>query len=250
MLDVIYGKNSVKEALISENRNIDKILILNSIHTDKKISEIKDLAKQKKIIFQFVGKEKFAPYKEYNHQGIIALVSPIEYTDLYDFIETHKDTGNLVMLDGVEDPHNLGAIIRSCVCAGIDGIIIPSRKNAPINMVVEKASAGAINKISIIKVNSPVTTLQELKNNNWWVIAAEADADDNYFDIDYCNSKFVLVMGGEHSGVSRSIMNISDFKVKIPMLRDFNSLNVSNATCIILYEYVRQKILSSKENKN
>ena len=242
MLDVIYGKNSVKEALISENRNIDKILILNSIHTDKKISEIKDLAKQKKIIFQFVGKEKFAPYKEYNHQGIIALVSPIEYTDLYDFIETHQDSGNLVLLDGVEDPHNLGAIIRSCVCAGIDGIIIPSRKSAPINMVVEKASAGAINKISIIKVNSPVSVLQELKENNWWVIAAEADADDNYFDIDYCNSKFVLVMGGEHSGVSRSIMNLADFKIKIPMLRDFNSLNVSNATCIILYEYVRQKL--------
>jgi len=242
MNDVIFGKNAIREALISEDRTIDKILILNSIHTDKKISEIKDLARQKKVVFQFAGKEKFAPYKDYNHQGIIALVSPIEYTDLYDFIETHQDSGNLVLLDGVEDPHNLGAIIRSCVCAGIDGIIIPSRKSAPINMVVEKASAGAINKISIIKVNSPVSVLQELKENNWWVIAAEADADDNYFDIDYCNSKFVLVMGGEHSGVSRSIMNLADFKIKIPMLRDFNSLNVSNATCIILYEYVRQKL--------
>ena len=247
MSDVIYGKNAVKEALLSDDRNVDKILILNSIHTDKKISEIKDLAKRKRIVFQFVGKEKFAPYKDYNHQGIIAFIAPIEYTDLYDFIETHEDYGNLVMVDGVEDPHNLGAIIRSCVCAGIEGIIIPSRKTAPINMVVEKASAGAINKISIIKVNSPVAVLQELKNNNWWVIAAEADAEDTYFDIDYCNSKFVLVMGGEHSGVSKSIMNLADFKIKIPMLRDFNSLNVSNATCIILYEYVRQQLTRNKK---
>jgi len=240
--NIIFGKNSVKEALISKNREIDKIIILNTIHTDSKISEIKQLAKESGVVFQFVGGDKFYPYKEYNHQGIIAIVSPVKYVSLQSFIETHQEHGNLVMVDGVEDPHNLGAIIRTCVCAGIEGIIIPSRRNVSINATVEKASAGATNHISIIKVNSPISAIQELKNNSWWVIAAEAGAKDNYFDIDYSDMKFVLIMGGEHTGVSKSLMNSTDYGVKIPMLTDFNSLNVSNATSIILFEYVRQMI--------
>lgn len=241
--EIIFGKNSVMEALISGKREINKILISKNIHTDVKINKIKELAQEKGIIFQFVGKDKFQQYAEYNHQGIIAQVSPIEYMELEDFI--NKQSGvfrSLVILDGVEDVHNLGAIIRTCVCAGVDGIIIPSRRNVQVNSVVEKTSAGAINHIPIIKVNSLVNAVQKLKDNDWWVIATDASAKDNYYDVKYDDMNFAIIMGAEHAGVSKSLLKASDFVVKIPMQNNFNSLNVSNAMSAILFEALRQKL--------
>ncbi len=243
MESIIYGKNAVIEALESGEREINKIIISNNIHTDGKISKIKELAKGKNIIFQFVAREKFIQYNELNHQGIIAFVAPIKYMDIEEFLSKPHTNSSVVMLDGVEDSHNLGAIIRTCVCAGVDAIIIPARRNVQVDSVVEKISAGAVNHIPIIKVNSPVSALQRMQETNWWVIAAEADAKDNYYDINYTDMNFVLVMGAEHAGVSKSIIKLSDFQVKIPMMRQFNSLNVSNALSAIIFETVRQKNL-------
>lgn len=240
--DVIYGKNSVMEALVSENREINKILISKNIHTDTKLNKIKELAREKGIVFQFVGKEKFQPYAEFNHQGIIALVAPIEYMELEDFLEKPHTNSSVVILDGVEDVHNLGAIIRTCVCAGVEAIIIPSRRNVQVNSVVEKISAGAVNHIPIIKVNSLVNAVQKMKESDWWIIATDASAKDNYFDVDYNNMNFAIIMGAEHAGVSKSLLKASDYVVKIPMLKDFNSLNVSNALSAIIFETVRQKL--------
>ena len=180
--------------------------------------------------------------QEARHQGVIAQVSPIKYEDLEDFIEKNSnELTSVVILDGVEDSHNLGAIIRSCVCAGVKGIILPSRRGVLINSTVDKTSAGAVNHISIIKVNSIVNAVQRLKEKNYWVIAADHHAKDNYYDIDYTDMNFALIMGAEHAGISKSLMKLSDFQVKIPMLTNFNSLNVSNATAIILFESVKQK---------
>lgn len=246
MDDIIFGKNSVLEALDSGNREINKILIAKNIHSDAKLNRIKELAREKGIVFQFVAKEKFIQYAEFNHQGVIAQISPIQYTDLDDFLEQNHDNSSLVILDGVEDPHNLGAIIRTCVCAGVDGIILPSRRNVQVNSVVEKISAGAINHIPIIKVNSLINAIQKLKNSDWWIIAADVHANDNYFDINYCNMNFAIIMGAEHAGVSKSLLKNSDFVVKIPMANNFNSLNVSNALSAILFETVRQKVKQSK----
>ncbi|MGN1153938.1 MAG: 23S rRNA (guanosine(2251)-2'-O)-methyltransferase RlmB, partial [Candidatus Gastranaerophilaceae bacterium] len=128
------------------------------------------------------------------------------------------------------------------VCAGVDGILIPSRRNSPITSVVEKTSAGAVNHIPIIKVNSLTSAIQKLQKHNWWVIATDASSKDNYYDINYCDMNFALIMGAEHAGVSKSLLKMSDFQVKIPMLKDFNSLNVSAATAIIIFEAVRQRI--------
>ncbi len=241
MEDIIYGKNAVLEAIESQNREINKVIISNNIHTDNKIAKIKELCQKRGIIFQFVAKEKFSQYAEVNHQGIVAQISPVKYLELDEFLSKEHTNSSVVMLDGVEDPHNLGAIIRTCVCAGVEAIIIPSRRSVQVNSVVEKISAGAVNHISIIKVNSPVSALQQMQEKNWWVIAAEADAKDNYYDVNYTDMNFVLVMGAEHAGVSRSIIKLSDFQVKIPMMRDFNSLNVSNALSIIIFEAVKQK---------
>jgi 23S rRNA (guanosine2251-2'-O)-methyltransferase len=243
--DIIYGKNSVIEALSGE-REINKVLISKTNHSDNKIEQIKELAQMRGIVFQFVGKEKFQQYAGLNHQGVIAQVAPIKYVELEDFIQKHTQNSSIVILDGVEDVHNIGAIIRTCVCAGVDGILIPSRRNCQITSVVEKTSAGAVNHIDIIKVNSISGAVQRLKDNNWWVIATDAQSDKNYYDIDYCDMNFAIIMGGEHSGVSKTLLKMSDFQVKIPMLKNFNSLNVSNAMSIIVYESVRQKLSKGK----
>ena len=245
--DIIFGKNAVIEALITGNREINKILISKNIHTDVKINKIKELAQQQGIVFQFVAREKFQAYAEFNHQGIIAQISPIKYLDLDEFIENNTaSNSSLVILDGVEDSHNLGAIIRTCVCAGVDGIIIPSRRNVQVNSIVEKTSAGAINHIPIIKVNSLVNAVQKLKDNNWWVIATDASAQDNYYDVKYDDMNFAIIMGAEHAGVSKSLLKASDFVVKIPMQNSFNSLNVSNALSAIIFEALRQKLTKNK----
>ena len=246
----IYGKNAVIEALESGTREFNRILISNTSRTDEKIEKIKELAKSSGVVFQFVGKEKLNQIaQEGRHQGVIAQVSPVKYIDLDDFIDKNsEELTSVVILDGVEDSHNLGAIIRSCVCAGVKGIILPSRRGVLVNSTVEKTSAGAVNHISIIKVNSIVNAVQRLKEKNYWVIAADHHADDNYYDIDYTDMNFALIMGAEHSGISKSLLKLSDFKVKIPMLTNFNSLNVSNATAIILFESVRQ-IVGAKNKK-
>ena len=247
MDDIIFGKNAITEALISGEREINKILISKNIHTDTKIEKIKSLARERGIIFQFVAKEKFQPYTEFNHQGVIAQISPLKYTDLEDFLQKQHKNSSVVILDGIEDPHNFGAIIRSCVCAGIEGIIIPSRRNVQVNSIVEKTSAGAINHIPIIKVNSLVNAVQRLKEKDWWIIATDASAKDNYYDIKYDDMNFALIMGAEHAGVSKSLLKMSDFSVKIPMMKDFNSLNVSNATSVIIFEALKQKLSNVKK---
>jgi len=244
-LEIIYGKNAVIEALTAGKREINKILISKNLHSDTKLNQIKELAQKNGVIFQFVPAEKFQQLglggAECSHQGVVAQISPIKYTELEDFLEQKHEHASLVILDGVEDSHNLGAIIRTCVCAGVSAIIIPSRRNVQINSIVEKTSAGAINHIPIIKVNSLVSTVQKLKNSDWWVIATEASAKDNYYSINYCDMNFALILGAEHTGVSKSLIKESDFLVKIPMLSDFNSLNVSNALSAIIFETVRQK---------
>lgn len=245
---IIYGKNAVIEALESGERNFNKILISNTSRADVKIEKIKELAQKRNIIFQFVAPQKLNQIEpEGRHQGVIAQIAPIKYVDLDDFIESNNsEHTSVVILDGVEDSHNVGAIIRSCVCAGVKGIILPSRRGVLINSTVEKTSAGAVNHISIIKVNSLVNAIQKLKENNYWVIASDHHAKDNYYDIDYTDMNFALIMGAEHAGVSKSLLKLSDFIVKIPMLTNFNSLNVSNAAAIILFESTKQ--LLNKHN--
>lgn len=247
MDNIIFGKNSVLEALIAGDREINKILISKNLHSDTKLNQIKDLAQKNGVIYQFVAKEKFQPYAEYNHQGVIAQISPIEYMELETFLEQPHENAAVVILDGVEDPHNLGAIIRTCVCAGVAGIIIPSRRNVLVNSIVEKTSAGAINHIPIIKVNSLVNAVQKLKNSDWWIIATDASAKDNYYNINYCDMNSAIIMGAEHAGVSKSLVKLSDFTVKIPMMNNFNSLNVSNALSAIIFETLRQKLTNIKK---
>lgn len=240
--NIIFGKNSVIEALSAEDREINKILISKNLHSDAKLEKIKELARQRGITYQFVAKEKFADYAEVNHQGVIAQISPVKYYDLDDFLEEPHTNETLIILDGIEDAHNLGAIIRTAVCAGVIAIVIPSRRSVQVNATVEKTSAGAVNRIKIIKVNSLSNAMEKLKKSDWWIIATDASAEDNYYDINYTDMNTALIMGAEHAGISKSLLKASDYVIKIPMLQKFNSLNVSNAMAIITFEIVRQKI--------
>lgn len=248
--NLIYGRNSVLELLKTAKRNVNKIIISRGLNKDSKIDEIINLAKQSNVLFQFLPKEKFSQYKEFNHQGVIAFVAPIDYIDLDEFLEkpSKNKYKKVVILDGVEDPHNLGAIIRTAVCAGFDAIIVSQRRSVLCSATVEKTSAGAINYIDIIKVNSLSNAVETLKKSDFWVIAAEATGKDNYFEVDYTDMNFAIIMGAEHAGVSRTLIKQADFLVKIPMFNEFNSLNVSNAASILIYEATRQ--IMQKSNLN
>ena len=247
--DFIYGKNNVSELLRTNDRKVNKIMLLKTGHGDRRIDTIIQLARDNGIPFSFVPREKFKQFEDVSHQGVVAFVAPVEYIELEDFLQ--KETQNcykrVIILDEVEDPHNVGSIIRTAVCAGYDGIILPKRRSSLINATVEKSSAGATNHIDIITVNSIQNAITTLKNNDFWIIASVIDAEDNYFDIDYSDMNFALVMGNEKSGISRTNVKNSDFRVRIPIETDFDSLNVANAASVIIYESVRQKI--QKDNK-
>lgn len=242
MENFVFGKNNVIELLKKGDRSISKILLLKDMKDNSKLSQIIDLARERGVIFQFQPKEKFFQYKEYAHQGVVALVSPVKYVDPDEFLKKTKEHKKVIVTDGVEDPHNLGSIIRTAVCAGFDAIIFPSRRNATINATVEKSSAGAINHIDLIMVNSLSSVIDKLKNNDFWIIATDIHAKDNYYDIDYCNMNFAIVMGSEDKGISSTILKKADYKIKIPMNNNFDSLNVANAAAIVMYESVKQTI--------
>lgn len=247
--DFIYGKNNVLELLKTNDRKVNKIMLLKTGHGDRRIDTIIQLARDNGVLFSFVPREKFKQYEDVSHQGVVAFVSPVEYVELEDFLqkETQNRYKKVVILDEVEDPHNVGSIIRTAVCAGYDGIILPKRRSSLINATVEKSSAGATNHIDIITVNSIQNAITTLKDNDFWIIASVIDAEDNYFDIDYTDMNFAIIMGNEKSGISRTNVKNSDFRVKLPIETDFDSLNVANAASVIIYESVRQKI--QKDNK-
>ncbi|MCD7740076.1 MAG: 23S rRNA (guanosine(2251)-2'-O)-methyltransferase RlmB [Candidatus Gastranaerophilales bacterium] len=245
MENYIFGRNNVLEMLKDGKRTVSKIVLMKGMHENPKISQIIEIAKNRGIVFQFLAKEKFTQFARYSHQGVIAYVSPVNYVEVDNFIKKEKKYKKVIITDRVEDPQNMGSIIRTAVCAGFDAVIFPSRRNTLINSVVEKSSAGAVNLIDLIMVNSLSSVINKLKDNNFWIIAADINAKDNYYDIDYCNMNFAIVMGSEKEGISSTILNQADYRVKIPILSKFDSLNVANAASIIIYESVKQIMYKS-----
>ena len=246
--NLVYGKNPILEILEKSPKRLNKIYIQQGISYDNRIKKILEVANSKKIIIQKTNLQKFAQNFEpdTNFQGVIASVSSIEYIELEEFLEIKKQGyKKIIVLDGVTDPHNFGAIIRTAAAAGFDGVLVSNHRSCPITPVVEKISSGAINHIPIIKTTSLSASIDILKKNDFWVIATRADASDNYFEIDYTDMNFALVMGSEGSGISKTILNKSDFNVKI--ISNFESLNVSAATAVIAYEAMRQIYLKSEQ---
>ncbi|MCD8204961.1 MAG: 23S rRNA (guanosine(2251)-2'-O)-methyltransferase RlmB [Coprobacillus sp.] len=227
---VIYGKNPVKEAL--NKGNCLEILLVS----DFSDSEILSLIKEKGIPTKRYRNTDLANIcKSENHQGIAAYLKPFSYASLEEIISHAKNREHplILMLDGIEDPHNFGAIIRCCDAFDVDGIIIKKNNQVEVNSTVMKTSAGALNYVKICKVTNLSNAIKELKNNGFWIVSTDGNAKDSYTEIKY-DMPLVVVVGSEGFGVSPLILTNSDFTVKIPMLGHVNSLNASVATGIIL----------------
>jgi 23S rRNA (guanosine2251-2'-O)-methyltransferase len=238
-----YGISPVIEALSAGNRKIEKILIAEG-KQHQRIGEIINLAKKKSIRFEKVSRQNLSRLVERNtnHQGVIAYTSAASYYNTEKLIAEiiGKENSLSVILDGVEDPHNLGAILRSVECVGADGVFIPERRAVGLTETVSKSSAGASEYVKIAKVTNVNHLIDELKENNIWVVGASGDAEMEYTKWDWKQST-ALVMGSEGKGVSRLTAEKCDVLVKIPLLGKIESLNVSVATGVILYEALRQK---------
>jgi 23S rRNA (guanosine2251-2'-O)-methyltransferase len=238
-MDKLFGRNAVLEAIKSGNRTINKILISKTAHGSS-ISEIIKLAKMKGIVINNVPPEKLDKFEQENTQGVVAEVSSINYVELDDLIDTVKDKQNglLLLLDSIEDPHNLGAIIRNAVCFGVDGVIIPKWRSATINETVERTSAGAIEHIKIARVTNSSQAILKLKDNGFWVLGAENGNNS------ITNTKIpfpaVLIMCSEGFGIHQKIKEKCDFVITIPQKNTISSLNVSCASAVILYEISKQ----------
>ncbi|MEW6624978.1 MAG: 23S rRNA (guanosine(2251)-2'-O)-methyltransferase RlmB [Bacillota bacterium] len=244
-VESIEGKNAVLEALRA-SRQINKIFMADTLVGDKTIGEIISLAKAGKIPVQRVDKTKInntAVSK--HHQGIIAMAAAKEYVDLEDILEnvSMADMPILVMVDGLEDPHNLGAIIRTCDAVGAAGVIIPNRRNVGLTYIVSKVSAGAIEHIPVARVSNLTQTIVTLKDKGFWVIGCEASGDKFIYEADL-RIPLVLVIGGEGKGIGRLVKDNCDILVKLPMMGRINSLNASAAAAVCLYEALRQRNFS------
>ena len=229
----IYGKNVVREKLNTENKII-KAYISNKF----KEQDIINSLKAKKIKIHFVDNQILNSKVKGLHQGIILEIDDIKTYDLNSFLETTKNIENskIVLLDHLEDPHNFGAIIRTCEALGINGIIIPNDRSVNINSTVVKTSVGAIEYTKIIRVSNLQVAIKKLKENNYWIIGTDMKGTD-YREIDY-NMNTCLVIGNEGKGISNVIKNNCDYIVTIPMKGKINSLNASVSCGIILSRMV------------
>lgn len=226
----ICGKNVAKEYLNGNNK-IKKIFLNNNFNDN----EIIDLIKSKKIKIDYVDKRVLDNKTMENHQGIILEVDDFEYSNLN--ILLNKENPLVVMLDHIQDPHNFGAIIRTCEAAGVDAIIIPKDRSVSVNGTVIRTSVGASKHVPIIRVTNLVNTIKELKKEGFWFFGTDMNGT-NYSKLDY-KGKTCLIIGNEGDGMSKLVKENCDFIASIPMIGKINSLNASVATGIIVYEAVR-----------
>ena len=240
--EIIYGINPVLEA-ITEGKEIEKLFLLKTMQPHK-ANELKRIASAFKIPFQYVPKEKLNRLTRQNHQGVVAVISSVSYTDIETLLPTVYESGKipiLLILDKITDVRNLGSIARSAECASVNAIIIPTRGSAMINADAIKTSAGALNKIPVCRQSYLKETIIFLKNSGLEIIGATEKADTIHYELDY-NKPLALIMGSEEKGISEEYLQLCDNKVKIPMTGTFQSLNVSVATGILLFEIVKQRL--------
>lgn len=236
---LIAGRNAVREALRGD-AEINKLLIQNSVNKGQ-LKELTDLAKKRKIVVQTVPKSKLDGMTEERHQGIIAQVSAHEYMlfeTLLDRIEGKQS--NLVILDGLEDPHNLGSILRTCDATGFDGVIIPSRRSVQLTETVAKTSTGAIEHVPVVRVTNINQTIDKLKERGFWIAGSDDAGDMDYRRL-AADVNMAIVIGSEGKGISRKTLEKCDFIVQIPMVGEITSLNASVSAALLMYEVFRRQ---------
>lgn len=242
MEDQVEGRNSVIE-LLESNRDINKIFITKG-ERHGSINKIIAMAKDKKVIIVEKDKKQMEEMAQTNNfQGVIAIVPPFEYCEIEDILELAKQKNEepfILILDGIEDPHNLGSIIRTAETAGVHGIIIPKRRAAAVNSTVNKASAGAVEHMKIARVTNINDSLQQLKDAGLWICGTDIDTETYYYNQNL-TGPLGIVIGNEGKGMSEKTKKNCDFLVKIPMKGKITSLNASVSAGIIVYEAVKQR---------
>ncbi len=240
--DRIEGRNAVIE-LLESGRDINKILIAKG-ERHGSINKIIAMAKERKILLSEIERNKLNQIAEsQNHQGVIAIVPPFNYCEVEDILELAKQKQEMpfiLLLDEIEDPHNLGSIIRTAETAGVHGIIIPKRRAASVNSTVSKVSAGAVEYMKIARVNNLNETIHYLKKQGLWICGTDMNTDVIYTKQDY-KIPLAIVIGSEGFGMNRLVKENCDFLVKIPMKGRITSLNASVSAGIIMYEVLRQR---------
>ena len=241
--DQIEGRNSVLE-LLESGKDINKIYVTRG-EKHGSINKILAIAKERKIIVVEKDKRQMDEMaQEENHQGVIAIVPPFEYVEIEDILNVAKERNEdpfVLILDGIEDPHNLGSIIRTAETAGVHGIIIPKRRAASVNSTVNKASAGAGEHMKIARVTNISDSIEELKQAGLWICGTDINAEKYYYNQDL-TGPLGIVIGNEGRGISEKVKKNCDFNVKIPMKGKITSLNASVSAGIIVYESVKQRI--------
>lgn len=239
--DMVAGRNAVMEAL-KGSRSVNKLMIANG-STEGSIKEIIAVAKEKGVNIQYWDRSKLdSIVRGIRHQGVVAQVAPVQYAELEDILQVAKDRNEppfIVLLDELEDPHNLGAILRTADAAGVHGVLIPKHRSCPLSATVAKTSAGAVEHVPVARVGNLVQTIKKLKQEGLWVAAADMDGKD-YYDTDL-TGPLLLIIGSEGQGVGRLVKEQCDFVVRIPMVGKINSLNASVAGSILMYEAMKQR---------
>lgn len=235
---LVEGINVVRELLKSDKR-IEKIIYEETENKD--IVCLLDMARAKGVDIELVDDKTFAKITK-GKQGIVARIAPFKYTEVKDILDYAKNKNQkpfIVILDGISDPHNLGAIVRTCECAGVHGVIIPENRACEVNETVYKTSAGAVVNMKVAMVTNLVRTINDLKNQGLWIYALEA-GEKSIYDVDFTYPT-ALIIGSEGKGVSRLVKQSADEIVSLDMFGSVNSLNASNACAIGVYEVVRQR---------
>src|ERR1700733_7429317 len=237
----IYGINAVTEALKAQKRSFEWVGMAKERHDIRLQRLIEDCRKAGVPVKYLTRTELDRMAGTASHQGVVAVTSAKQYSDLDDVVEAKRGQHSLiVVLDGVEDPHNLGAILRTADAAGADGVVIPERRAAAVTGTVTKVSAGASEHLPIAKVTNIARTVEELKERNVWTVGLDERSKKTYDELDY-KMDCALVLGGEGKGLHDLVKRKCDFLVSIPMLGKVPSLNVSVAAAVVLYEIVRQR---------
>ncbi|WP_338450506.1 23S rRNA (guanosine(2251)-2'-O)-methyltransferase RlmB [Niallia oryzisoli] len=239
--DYIMGKNPVIEALKSE-RDINKILIAEGSQRGQ-MQQITSLAKDLNVLVQFVPKKKLDSLVEGNHQGVLAQVAAYQYAEIDDLFakaEKKNETPFFLLLDEIEDPHNLGSIMRTADAVGAHGIIIPKRRAVGLTATVAKASTGAIEHIPVVRVTNMARTIDELKERGIWIVGTDAKGKEDYRQFDG-TMPLGLVIGSEGKGMGRLVRDKCDFLIRLPMAGKVTSLNASVAAALLMYEVYRKR---------
>lgn len=239
--ELIAGRNPVLEALRS-GREINKIWIGEGVNKSG-IKEVLDLARKRGVLVQYVPKKKIDQLTDANHQGIVASVAAYKYAELDDLFEVAKERNEdpfFVILDELEDPHNLGSILRTADAIGVHGIIIPKRRSVGLTATVAKASTGAIEHVPVCRVNNLAQTVDELKERGLWIAGTDAKGSIDYRKMDAA-LPLAIIIGSEGKGMSRLLKEKCDFLYYLPMVGHVNSLNASVAAALLMYEVYRKR---------